>query len=182
MIFIDKMLVSSTIHNTDNLHERFKCIQCSVKLKDVKLLKNHFWKVHISQNEIFNDIKETEKYIVKPSVLAEKENHSKSSMKRKLNSSQNKCYKKRLNQGSENESSLDDSLSDTLNDIDSSQDTSYIDSVEKINKLTEDEIATFNLSSIDETKFIEKFRPFDDLADFNKRNYFKISFTIHYVK
>lgn len=169
------MLVNSSIYNIENVQERFKCVQCSVKLKDVKLLKNHFWKVHISENEIFNDIKATEKVIVKPSVLSEKkENQSSLSKKRKLNNSDVNCRKKRYDdQNSLNESSFVNSLSDTLNDIDSSIDTNNIDAVEKIKSLTPSEIETFNLSSIDERKFIEKFKPFDNLADFNKSSELK---------
>ena len=47
--------------NDENAHDtfseeefskRFNCTKCHVKLTDVKLLKVHYWKVHISKNDI----------------------------------------------------------------------------------------------------------------------------------
>jgi hypothetical protein len=38
--------------NEELLREKFKCKNCKVKLKDVKLLKLHYWKVHISKDDV----------------------------------------------------------------------------------------------------------------------------------
>lgn len=38
--------------NEEEFSKRFNCAKCHVKLTDVKLLKVHYWKVHISKNDI----------------------------------------------------------------------------------------------------------------------------------
>jgi hypothetical protein len=44
----------SELTDLNNKAKVFGCRKCYVKLKDVKLLKSHFWKVHITKNDISN--------------------------------------------------------------------------------------------------------------------------------
>ena len=40
--------------NEEEFSKRFNCAKCHVKLTDVKLLKSHYWKVHITKNDIID--------------------------------------------------------------------------------------------------------------------------------
>ncbi len=124
--------------------KKFSCKHCSVELKDVKLLKVHYWKVHIQKKDIFNFMKPADTLkitnTVKKSTITNR--------KRKLN---DKSVAPKSQAKRRNETLPDDSL----NDIDSTFNTSQTTDI--LNSLDSEKLKTYNLKGIDEAKLFEKF-------------------------
>lgn len=148
------------------LEKQFNCVKCSIRLKDVKLLKLHFWKVHINKNENLNDMKLTDTVKIGKKLET---NHDvlEKSRKRKISiNSEDSISVKRRNgrrsQKIENKSFGDLSASNTVNDIDNSMNTSldnvieYGKQLEKINKLTKHEIRAFNMCDLEENEIMKR--------------------------
>ncbi len=135
-----------------NQFDMFSCVDCTVQLRDVKLLKLHFWKVHIPKREIFNFMKPTDNIKISAindtAALTVKKPVA-SNRKRKLTDSRSasKSQAKRRN-----ETQPDDSLNDVDTTLDSSQ------RPDCVNSLSSDQIRTFNLKNIDEVELFERFK------------------------
>lgn len=158
--------------------KEFGCKKCCVKLKDVKLLKIHFWKVHISKKDIVN----AEKINQFNPIENKDEKNVETKQKRKLKETDNKTETKKsktltnsakLNEKLENE--IVNNHNSSLNESAESQSScnlSYSD--EKINNLdtlSSEDFKYFNLaSSIDEADLVKKVESFyfSDKLNFSK--------------
>lgn len=149
------------------LLKKFRCNKCAVFLKDVKLLKTHYWEVHISKEDIYDDTLPTESITLKPSIQIDK---LKDSRKRKHSVSTNFSNKRRNESVEESDFDEDDSLNDVDNILDEDPAlTEYEQKIETLNKLSKEEIRKYNWAEgVDETKLIEKFKALDDSENFNK--------------
>lgn len=158
------------------MQKKFKCVKCSVRLQDVKLLKIHFWRVHIQHDEIFNHLNVNDKYLLKstfrkktPTKFAEKQKKRKRSA-----TSANISYRENVSDSSTDSEVIDQQSSD---EDDSNRGETMI---EKVNKLTSDQVRWFNLTKeqIDEREIADLYRPLDHSAEFDKsRHYLYTSVT-----
>ena len=137
----------------DLLRKKFKCVKCSVQLQDVKLLKLHFWKVHIQQNEIINHMNVDDKYLVK------------TTFKKKTPTKFESKKRKRMADVEDNSDS--ENVDNTSANVSLTEEEKLID---KVNKLTGDEIRWFNLTQtqINEQEIADFYQPMDESAQFNK--------------
>ena len=179
-----------SVTTDETLVKKFNCVECSIQVKDVKLLKLHFWQVHIAKNEIFNHMKPSDSYLFKetlqkkvPSKLKRKYkvvSGTETTKKRKQNSVHESISKKsnqRLSIGNSMDDSTD-SLDATLNDIDdinisldSLNDPQRL--LKKVQMLTKDEIKCFHFGQeIDENRFLEHYENKKDSASSNNSMYF----------
>jgi hypothetical protein len=163
--------------------KEFGCKKCCVKLRDVKLLKSHYWKVHISKKDIINA-----EHLIFTVKNEEEQDVSLTKQKRKLiendsNKIQSKKTKTLTNNLKKNKLdnvSVNNDTNTSLNDSNESyQNQSYSD--EKINildELSNEDLKYFNLSnSINETDLIKRVENFylNDKTNFLKSINFKIS-------
>lgn len=175
----------NALQGEDELEKKFNCVKCSIKLKDVKLLKMHFWQVHISKNEIFNHMKPTESYLIrdKPKKFKRKngeENNMEKSKKRKHSSSYQDATSNCNSQVSLGSKTIDDSLDDTLDDIDNFNSSldgpidSEMQLLRKVKTLKTEDIKNFHFAKdIDENKFYEFYQSKDGLALADKKKELK---------
>lgn len=162
------------------LTERFNCIKCSIKLKDVKLLKTHFWKVHITKNEVFkandqlsNKIiqsgKDQDVSINKPSVLKSKP---------KSDTADEELFrKKRVCISAKKKSNITNENLPEENEIKNPEvgidlkDPETDKLIEKLESLTDEELKSFNLEDIDENQIFERAKSlFSNSSYINKCN------------
>lgn len=154
--------------DTDLLQKKFKCVKCSVRLQDVKLLKMHFWKVHIQQDEIFNHLDVNDKYLIKstfrkktPTKFAEKRKKQKrSTAMANVSYCENAPESNSDSEFIAHESSEDETETET--------ETLY----EKVKKMTMDQVRWFNLTKeqIDEREVADRYRDItEDHAEFIKK-------------
>ena len=153
----------------DALVRKFNCVKCSIPLQDIKLLKKHFWKVHIAKNEIFQHLsdKANQHKAVKRQSLPENTSFKGLSnpRKRKLtaDSHEPRNAKKKSTKLSDvslpvNSSKYESSDESSFAE-ESTEPSEYDKTMEKLNSIEPKDIATFSLADdIDEDKLIQKYR------------------------
>ena len=175
---------TSSASDVDGLEKQFNCIKCCVKLKDVKLLKTHFWQVHISNNEI----NKAKLFVPGQSIENLTPTVTKSgTKKRKINEgSSKKGAKKRLSlfdsKDKENQSEHEDQEEEEDEDEEnknvkkSSKAKKQSDEqklISKLENLTDDEIKMFNLTKdIDEYQLHDKFKLLEKEKPYNKSRFY----------
>jgi hypothetical protein len=151
-----------------NKAKEFGCVKCSVKLQDVKLLKNHYWKVHIRQKDI--EVAENELFKIKYKSDATTKNNGK--QKRKINNQSKQTVAKKTKTAAKENTSLANQSKDGETRSQDSEENKQIDSdtdsddetseyskkkIRRIESLPKEEIKFFNLSKdIVESDLVEK--------------------------
>ncbi|CAF0703869.1 unnamed protein product [Brachionus calyciflorus] len=128
-----------TDNSDESLLKKFKCCKCFVRLEDVKTLKSHIWKAHLSKTENSTKI-----------ALDKKELTVKKTINRKTEKSDENAKKKR-----KLDYKLEKSVGDSEEVVDESKSETDV-MIEKINKMSQEDYKLFNFENIDETKLLER--------------------------
>ena len=165
-------LTTETITETsddDALVKKFNCVKCSIPLQDIKLLKKHFWKVHISKNEIVQHLSDraNQNKAVKRHSLPENASFKSVSnpRKRKLTADSHEPRKSKKKSTKLSNISLPansnkyESSDESSDAEESAEPSEYDKTMEKLNSIEPKDIASFSLADdIDEEKLIQKYR------------------------
>lgn len=156
----------------------FNCLKCSLNFDDVKLLKTHYWKVHISSNEMFlanNKLNE------KHNETASDKSNGLTNGKKRINKSEivSKRSKKIKVEKNDNDTDQDEEMSETVEDETSKDPHDIL--LNLLDNMNDDDFKYYSLEkTINESDIFErstKLRP----HECNKRTVLSFFFLITYL-